>query len=74
MDELKLRLSTKFMRNMVAKIISKLIFKKLGFHVNILLNKIEVENIDGQIVMHIDVDAETTNEDFVKILNITGLV
>ena len=35
MDELKMRLSTKFMKNMVSKIISKSVYKKTGYKVNV---------------------------------------
>lgn len=73
MDELKVKLSTRFMRNIVTKIIAKTIFKKFGYKVDIQLNKIEVEAIDGKVYLHVDVDAETTNEDFAKIIKSIGL-
>lgn len=74
MDELKLRLSTKFMRGIITKIISKAIFKKLGYNIDIQLNKVEVETVEGKICLHADLDAEINNEDFMKILKSTGLV
>lgn len=73
MDELKLKLSTKFMRGIVTKLISKAIFKKYGYDVDILLNEIELKNVDGKIHLHADVDAEVKNEDFVKIIKSVGL-
>ena len=73
MDELKLKLSTKFMRGIITKIISKAIFKKYGYKIDIMLNEIELENVDGKIRLHADVDAEVTNEDFKKIIKSIGM-
>ena len=68
MDELKLKLSTKWMRGIITKLISKAIFKKTGYKIDIQLNKIEVEAIDGKVYLHADLDAETDNEEFIKII------
>lgn len=68
MDELKLKLSTRFMRGIVTKIISKVIFKKFGYQIDIQLNKIEIENIDGRIHLHADVEAEMDSNEFMKII------
>ena len=73
MDELKLKLSTKFMKNMVANLISKALFKKLGYNIDILLNEIEVKNENGKIMLHVDVDAEVDNGEFIKILKSIGM-
>ena len=37
MDELKMSLSTKFMKGIVTKIISKAILKKTGYNINIIV-------------------------------------
>lgn len=68
MDELKLKLSTKFMRGIVAKLISKAILKNVGYNIDIQLNEIEVETKDGKIRLHINVDAELDNNEFTKII------
>lgn len=73
MDVLKLKLSTKFMRGMVASLISKALNKKLGYNIDILLNEIEVKNENGKIHLHIDADAEVENGEFVKILKSIGM-
>ena len=73
MDILKLKLSTKFMRGIVASIISKTLNKKLGYNIDILLNEIEVRNENGKIHLHIDADAEVENDEFVKILKSIGM-
>jgi hypothetical protein len=68
MDELKMALHTRFMRSIVTKLLSKAIFKKTGYDVNIQINRIEAETYDGKVSIHMDVDAELSTEDLVKIL------
>jgi hypothetical protein len=74
MDELKLILSTKFMRGIVTKIIAKAIFKKTGYNVNVQLNELKVETVDGKVYVHMDVDADVNKEDFVSIIKSNGLI
>lgn len=73
MDVLKLKLSTNFMRSMVANLIAKALYKKLGYNIDILLNEIEVKNENGKILIHADVNAEVDNSEFVKILKSIGM-
>ena len=74
MDELKMSLSTKFMKGIVAKIISKAILKKTGYNINIQLNEIKLETVDGKVCLHADVDAEINNEDFINIIKNKDLI
>lgn len=73
MDELKLNITTAFMKNLIAKTISKIIRKKLGYGLDILLNQIEIKATDGKIRIHIDADAVTTNDDLLKMIKTAGL-
>lgn len=73
MDELKLRLSTKWMRGIVTSLVSKAIEKKYGYNIDILLNEIDIKNEDGKIKIHANVDAEVSNDEFVKIIKSIGL-
>lgn len=73
MDELKLKLSTKFMRGFIAKLVAKAIYKKVGYEIDIQLNEIEVETVDGKIHLHVSADAEINNDEFVKIVKGVGL-
>lgn len=73
MDVLKLKLSTKFMRSTIANLISKALYKKLGYNIDVLLNEIEVKNENGKILLHVDVDAEVDNSEFIKILKSIGM-
>lgn len=69
MDELKLKLTTKVMRGIVAKLISRLIFKKFGCDINIRFEEIEIESVDGKVQLHANVDANMNKEDFIILLN-----
>ena len=63
MDELKLVISTRFMRNLITKILAKAIYKKTGYRVDVQINAIEAETYDGKVRVHMDVDAEMNSED-----------
>lgn len=67
MDEMKLKLKTKFMRGIVAKIISRAIFKSLGVKPNIQINEIEAEMKDGKIRFHINADGEISDKVLLKV-------
>lgn len=69
MDELKLNLSTRFMRNMVTKMLARSIKKKYGYQIDILLHELKIEAIDGKIFIHANVDAEMDKADFAKMIN-----
>lgn len=72
MDEMNIKLSTKIMRNMVAKLMSNAISKKTGCDVDILLNEIEVKTYDGKVFLHVNMNAESSNEDFMRIVKSIG--
>lgn len=74
MDELKLALTSKFMKGIVTKIVRKAIVKKFGYEVDIQINNIGIETVDGKVSLHVDVDADVDKEEFVKIVKDVGLL
>ena len=74
MDELKLALHTRFMKNIVTKVLAKLIFKKTGYDVSVQVNELEVETYDGKINMHMDINAELNSDDLSKILKSADMI
>lgn len=72
-DELKIGLSTKLMRGIVSKLISKLVQEKLGYKVDIQLNGVQVEMKEDRVHLHLNVDADLDKNDFVDILKNIGL-
>ena len=73
MDELKLRLSTKFMRNIASKLIAKLIYKKYGYKVNVQLNDLDISVIDGETSINTNVEIKVNSSEFVKIMKDIGM-
>lgn len=73
MDEMKIKLSTKLMRGIVAKIASKVILKKFGFKPEIQLNGISIEKINDKIHLHIDVDTDVEEKDLLKVTRLANM-
>ena len=70
---MKMKLSTKFMRGIVTKLIARAVYKQFGYHVDIQLNEIELVAKDGKVHLHADVDAEMSNDEFAKAIKSIGL-
>lgn len=70
MDEMKIKLSTKFMRGLVAKLIRKVVYQKTGYNIDILLNEIDVQVVDGRARIHADADVEIDEKEFLKITKV----
>ena len=73
MDEMKLKLSTRLMRGMVAKLISRSLSKKFGTDTDIKLNEIEIAMIDDKVHLHANINGEISKEDFVNLIKTIGL-
>lgn len=71
-DILKLKLSTKFMKSIVSKLVSKAVYKKLGYKINIQFNDIQLDAVDGEVKFHIDVDGKMNNTEFTRLIEEIG--
>ena len=67
MDEMKIKLSTRFMKGMVAKLISRAIYKNIGVKPDIHISEIEAEMKDGRIRFHINAGGEIDQKILLKI-------
>lgn len=65
---MKLKLSTIFMRNFVAKMISDTIYKKYGYLVEVHINQLNIETVDGKLNLHADVEASTETTEITNII------
>ena len=72
MDMLMLKISTKFMKGIVAKIISKKVYKKLGYKIDIQLNDVQVDTINGDVRLHVDVDTKMGRTEFERLMEERG--
>lgn len=73
MDEMNVKLRTKFMKGIVAKILSKVISKKCGCKVNIQLEELDIRFVDGETTIHANVEAKLNSDEFKKIVKSHGL-
>ena len=68
MDEMRIKLSTSFMRGIVSKLIARSIYKKYGYKVNIKLEDLNVWFIDGDTTVKLNIEAKLKSEDFKRIM------
>lgn len=68
MDEMRVKLSTKFMRNLVAKLIARAIYKKTGCKVKIQLNDLDISVIDGETNINTNVEVKLNSNEFMKLM------
>ena len=71
MDEMNI--VSKFTTVMISKIAKKVLQKKLGYDIDVQLNEIKASIADGKTHIHMDVDAELSKEELLKILKNIGL-
>ena len=68
MDEMRVKLKSNFMKNIVAKLLARVIYKKFGYKVNIQLNDIDFWSIDGDTKIKLNVEAQMKSEEFNKLV------
>ena len=68
MDEMKLKLSTNFMKSIVSKLIAKSIYKKYGCKVNIQLDELDINIIDGETRISVNEEARVNSDEFRKMM------
>lgn len=71
MDEMKI--SSKLMKNLIAKLVKRAVKKKVGYEIDIQLNELTATVIDGTAHVHLSVDAELDKDELTKILGTIGL-
>ena len=74
MNELRLHLSKGFMKNIITNILTKAIYKKFGYNIDIQLKDLVVENYDGKVHIHVNADADLDYETVRHIVKDTGLL
>lgn len=69
MDEMTLKLRSGFLKKIVAKILSGLIYSKLGYRVDILIDELEINSLDGDTRMRANIELGLPSSEFTKIVN-----
>lgn len=68
MDEMKMKLSTGFMKRIVSKMVSKAIYKKYGYKVNVQFNDLDVWVLDGDTTVKANVEVKLKSSEFTKLM------
>lgn len=68
MDEMRVKLKTKFMRNIAAKLLAKAVYNKLGVKVKIQFEDLDVWVIDGDATIKVNAEVKMNSKDFNKIM------
>ena len=63
-----INLRTKFMRNIISKLLCKLIRSKTGYKIDIQLHEMEASFKDGEIVIHTNLEAKMDKQEFIDII------
>lgn len=73
MDAIKVKLSTGFMRNIVAKLVARSIYKKTGYKINIQLNDLDISFTDGDTNIKANIEVKLDSKEFGKLIKKAGL-
>ena len=65
---MKLNLTTRFMRGVFAKLISRKIRKQYGYKIDIYFSEIKMDMMDGQTHLHMNVDLDMSSDEFKKLM------
>lgn len=68
MDEMFIKLRTKFMKKIVSKLLTKVIQNKLGYRIDIQIDDLEAELNNGEITLNANLKAKMDEHEFTKIL------
>lgn len=68
MDEMRIKLGTNFMKGIVSKLISKYIFRKTGYKVNVQINDLDFWAVDGDTTVKLNIEAKLGSAEFNKIM------
>ncbi len=71
MDELKI--TSKFMRTMISKLIKMALYKKFGCKIDIQINELSAVSIDGKTHVHLNVDGDIDSNEFKKFTKFIGV-
>lgn len=72
MDEVKI--TSPFLTDMISKLIKGKLQKKLGYKIDLNLNEVKANVVDGKIHAHLDVDCGLEKDELMRILKDAGLI
>ena len=72
MDEMRIKLSTNFIKGIASKLIARAIYKKYGYKVNVRIEDLDIWSIDGETSLKVNVEAKLKSDEFNKIMKSIG--
>ena len=61
---MKIKLTTKLMKNTFSKLLTKIIYNKMGIDMNIQIDKLEIQVKDGETTIKTNVEVKLDNDEF----------
>ena len=68
MDEIKVKLTGRFMRMMVSKWISRMIKKHYGYNIDIHIGELNLDSISGETTIVANVEMKLDSDEFKKVV------
>lgn len=63
-----MKFDSAFSTGIISKLFGRTIRKKLGYDIDISINNVVVTTNDGKVKVHLDLDADMSQEDFKKLI------
>lgn len=71
---MNLTVTNNHLKNLISKLLTKLLCKKLKFPIDISIDELNIETPDDKIQIHLDVRGEIKSEDLIKIFKTNGIL
>jgi hypothetical protein len=71
---MNLTVSNNHLKNLISKLLTKLLCKKLKFPIDISIDELNIETPDDKIQIHLDARGEMKSEDLIKIFKTNGIL
>lgn len=68
MDEMTIKLRSGFLKKVLSNILSNALYKKIGYRIDISIDKLDVEHNDGETSVSAGVDLKLNSAEFFKIM------
>lgn len=68
MDKIEIGLTSKFMKGIVSKLISKFLLNRFGYNVGVQIDDLEIKLIDGGATIRTNVEVKLGNDELKEML------
>lgn len=69
----EVRFESEFIRNIISKLLARLLWKKLDCSAEIRLHEAEIKICEGRTSIHLNIDAEMENSELMQLLRKNGI-